>query len=467
LAENTNYIGVAMGLDVTDLKAGLSEANKQIQLANSQFKAAASGMDDWTKSTEGLNAKVKQLDTVLKAQKAKLAGITAEYEKAVREQGENSEAARKLAIQMNNQQAVVNKTERELNNYKETLEQVEDGTIDLAEVTLKNGKAMEKGGKAVKDAGDEAEDAEKKFGGLKAGIAAIGAAIVGAVAGFLSLAESTRESRNEMAKLETSFQTAGLSAENAEKTFTDLYGIMGDEGAAVEAAQQLAKISKGEKDLAANTRILTGVMAEYGNSIPLEGLAEGIAASSSMSSVQGVLADALEWQGVNLDDYNAKLETLATEEERSAYIQKTLTDLYGESADAYRENNAEVIAAQEAQANLNSVMNELGATAEPIMTALKQGFAEVLKAVKDLLAGADFESIKTSIEGGFSTFIEDILPKIVDGFKWIIDNKDALIAGIAGIGTAFAVMNVANMIMGVVKAFKAFKLAQEGATVAQ
>ena len=70
---NESYIGIAMGLDVTDLKAGLSEANKQIQLANSEFKSASSGLEDWTKSTDGLNAKITQLSTVLDLQKRKLA----------------------------------------------------------------------------------------------------------------------------------------------------------------------------------------------------------------------------------------------------------------------------------------------------------------------------------------------------------------------------------------------------------
>ena len=126
-----NYIGVAMGLDVTDLKSGLSEANKQIQLANSEFKAASSGMDDWRKSTEGITAKIKQLDSVLAMQKSKLNGLQAEYDKVAEEQGENSEAARKLKVQLNNQKSVVNTTEKELNNYKETLEKAEDGTIDL------------------------------------------------------------------------------------------------------------------------------------------------------------------------------------------------------------------------------------------------------------------------------------------------------------------------------------------------
>ena len=285
-----------------------------------------------------------------------------------------SKAAVELRTKINNETAALNKSEAEIKKQKAALENLAQEADDA--------------GEAVDDMGDAAEDAGGGLGALGAAggiavgaIAAVGAACVAAVGAFLGLAEGTRESRNEMSKLETSFQTAGLSAENAEKTFTDLYGIIGDEGAAVEASQQLSKISKDEADLAANTRILTGVMAEYGTSIPTEGLAEGMAATAAMGEVQGVLADALEWQGVNLEDYNAKLATLATEEERAAYIQSTLTDLYGASADAYRENNAEIIAANEAQANLNAALNDLGAIAEPIMTTLKTLAADLLTTI--------------------------------------------------------------------------------------
>ena len=48
-------------LDISDLKKNISEANNYIKLANSEFKKASSGMDDWTKSTDGLSAKLKQL----------------------------------------------------------------------------------------------------------------------------------------------------------------------------------------------------------------------------------------------------------------------------------------------------------------------------------------------------------------------------------------------------------------------
>ena len=420
---NNDTLGASFSIDVTDLKAGLAQANRMIRESESEFKAAAAGMDDWRESEEGLTAKIKSLNSITDVQRKKVSALQADYDRMVAEGLDpTSRAAVELRTKINNETAALNKNEAELKKQKQALADLADESKETAD--------------AVEEAGGSFEGLQKA-GGIAAGaIGGVAAACVAAVGAFFGLAESTREARKLMGQLETSFETAGLSAEAAEATFTDLYGIMGDEGAATEAAQQLAKISKDEKDLAANTRILTGVMAEYGNSIPTEGLAEGMAATAAMGSVQGTLADALEWQGVNLDDYNAKLATLATEEERAAYIQSTLTDLYGASADAYRENNAEVIAAQEAQAELNNAMNELGAIAEPIMTTLKTLAADLLttlmpfvqlmgEGLAGALTGAD--GAAENLAAGLSGLIETALQKIIDLAPFLIDTILSLI----------------------------------------
>lgn len=428
-ANNENYIGIAMGLDVTDLKSGLADANKQIQLANSEFKAAASGMDDWTKSTEGITAKVKQLDTVLTLQKKKLSGLQAEYDKVVKSQGENSEAARKLKVQINNQKAVVNATEKELNNYSETLKEAKAGNIDLESATLKSGKALKKQAQAAKESEKSLDGLKSVAGVVAKGILGLGVAAAGLLSGFLSLSESTREVRENFARLDTAFESSGHSAKDAENTYNELYGVLGDTGRATEAAQQLAQMSKDEKDLAANTKILTGVMATYGDSIPTEGLAEGMAATAAMGEVQGVLADALEWQGVNLDEYNAQLATMKTEEERAAFIQSTLTDLYGESADAFKERNKDIIEAREAEAELSRATAELGAIAEPIMTTLKLLAVDLLNAIKPFVELIG-EGLKGALEGTagatdklvqrLSGLLSSLLEKIVVALPTVI-----------------------------------------------
>ena len=46
-------------VDISDLKKGISDANKSIKLANAEFKNATAGLDDWSKSADGLTAKIK------------------------------------------------------------------------------------------------------------------------------------------------------------------------------------------------------------------------------------------------------------------------------------------------------------------------------------------------------------------------------------------------------------------------
>ena len=429
-------LGSSFSIDITDLKAGLAQANRLIRESESEFRAAAAGMDDWTESQEGLEARQTSLNKQIDIQKEKVSALTKEKARIIAEMEKEGKSAEEIAKATDSVNQAITKESKQLDKLKGELSKTEKALNEF-------GEESEEGEKKVKDMGDAAENSGGKLEGLKkAGgvavkaVAAVGAACVAAVGAFLGLAEGTREGRTEMAKLDTAFQTAGLSAQNAEKTFTDLYGILGDEGAAVEAGQQLAKISKDEKDLAANTRILTGVFAEYGNSIPLEGLAEGIAASSKMSSVQGVLADALEWQGVNLDDFNKKLGKLKTEEERSALIQQTLTDLYGESADAYRENNAEIIAAQEAQANLNNALNELGAIAEPIMTTLKNLAADLLTTITPFVSLIG-EGLSRALNGtagaahsmaaGLSGILDAALTMLSDALPFVLDTVIAIV----------------------------------------
>lgn len=366
---NDGRLGASFSIDVTDLKAGLAQANRMIRESESEFKAAAAGMDDWRESQDGLNAKIKSLNSITDVQKKKVNALQAEYDRLIASGIDpTSKAAVELRTKINNETAALNKNETELKQQKKALEDLGKETQETAEEVENMGSSFE----GLKNAGSIAVGA----------LAAVGAACVAAVGAFLGLAESTRETQLAWAKLEASFDSAGHELDNAVDTVFALQGVLGDTDRAVEAANFLAKVSKDEKDLAANTRILTGVFAEYGESIPTEGLAEGIAATAEMGSVQGVLADALEWQGVNLDDFNAKLGEMSTAEERAAYTQKVLTDIYGESADAYREANSALIESNEAQLRLDTALADIGAIALPIMTELKNIASNLLMTIR-------------------------------------------------------------------------------------
>lgn len=410
MASQDNYIGIAMGLDVEDLKSGLAEASKRIGTANAEFKAASSGMDDWQKSTDGLTAKIKQLDAVYSAQKSKLAGLTAEYEKVAKEQGESSTAARNLYIRMKNQEAVVNSTEKELKNYKETLKLAEKGTIDLEKVSLRSGKA-------IQSVGDNAKEASNNFGGfakaIGGGLAAVGGLVAGAVTGFFSLAESTREAREDMAKLTSAFEGAKLGTESAKSTFTDLYKVIGETDTAVEASQQIALLAKSEEEAAKWAGLATGVTATFGDALKPETFYEAANETLKLGEATGAFTQMLEGTGVNVEDFNAHLATLSTEQEKQAYMLEVSEKAMGAAGKAYEETAGSIMDAREAEAQMSLAMQELGEIAEPIMTTLKLLVVDLLEAVKP--------------------FVELIGQGLTEAFKGSSDGASLLAEGIGGI----------------------------------
>ena len=544
-------LGAAFSIDITDLKAGLAEANRLIRASESEFQEAAAGMDDWSDSAEGLQKRVDSLTDQVDIQKEKVSALVKEKQSIIDKmtaEGKSNEEISKAVDGVNKSitresktlsslQGNLEKSKKNLDKFKkaqensrgatdklkDTISDQEDELQDLkkaySDAVLsqgknskeakrlkgeykklsdqigKNKKKLDEAEKSLDETSDAAENAGKKMSGLKtackigaAAIAAVGAAAAGLVVSFLGLAESTQETRTNMNKLETSFKDVGFSATDAQGVFKDLYGILGDEDTAVEAAGNIAELADNEEDLSAWTRIATGVYAKFKDGIPIEGLAEAANETAKVGKVTGSLADALNWttmsqegweralggnkkalkafnravrHGESAEDaFNAALSKCSTEQERQELITATLNELYGETADAYRETNKEVIAANEATLNYNQAMADLGDKARPITTAIRNGFAGVIEKVNALLEDVDWDAITNAINNAFAYFIDTIIPAIINGIQWIIDNKDILVAGIAAVGTAFLAWNVVTMIQGVVSAIKGMTIAQ-------
>ena len=520
-----NEAKIRFSAETKDFDKGVKDANKELAGLRSELKLQEAQMKANGTSVEGLQEKKRNLTEQMEAAQKKTKALSDKLAVAVEVYGENSDEAARLRNQLLQAQTqevnlgraldncnaeikrqeeaskransesgklsdTIDDQEKELEELKEAYvdavlefgegsreakelaRKIKDLSGDLSENQEKMDRAKKKADKldeSMEEAGESAEEAGDGFtvfkgvladlisSGIQSAISGIGSL----VSAFLDLSESTMETRVAMAKLEASFDQAGHEYDYAIDTIYELQGVLGDTDRAVEASNFLAKVSKDEQDLAENTRILTGVFALYGESIPTEGLAEGIAATAEMSSVQGVLADALEWQGINLDEFNAQLEGMATAEERAAFVQETLTGLYGEAADAYRENNAGMIEANEAQLRYNNALAELGEKSEPITTGLKNGWASVFMAVRNLADGVDFAAIGKTIEGAFKWFAQEGIPAIVQGVKdfigWLkeaktwVEEHSALMIGIA---TAIGVVTTAMTLQNAVKAVK-------------
>lgn len=428
---SANEIAGSFTIDIDDLRAGITQANRLMRLANSEFQAATAGMDGWANSADGLTAKQRQLNAQIDIQKQKVSAMQQEYDRVAQELGENSAEAQNLQIRINQETAALNRNQAQLERVNRSLEEMENGADDaggaaedLAENETKAAKAGNDAGKATESLGKKAKAAA--VGGIKA----LAAAAAGLVTSFFASAEATRDYRTEMGKLETAFTSAGKTTEAAKKTYEELYAFMGEEDTAVEAANHLAKLVDNEKDLQKWTNIATGVFATFGDSLPIEGLTEAANETAKVGQVTGPLADALNWAGVSEDKFNESLAACSTEQERQALITDTLNGIYKDASETYKEVNKDVMAANMAQSKLNDSMARVGDMAEPVMTVLKTKAAEALDKVVDLFDGFDKVLSKDMSLGEYGAQVIDRLatsfatgaPKLLETGTKLLDN---------------------------------------------
>ena len=255
--------------------------------------------------------------------------------------------------------------------------------------------------------GNEVDSALGKIGTASLNVvkwvAGAGMALGGA---WLAAIEGSREYRAEMGLLDSSFQAAGHSSTEAKNTYSDLNAVLGDTGQAVEAAQHIALIADNEKEMNELVTIGTGIFSNFGQSLPVEGLFEAVNHTASLGEVQGSLADALEWSGITVEDFNDQLAKCSNEEERQDLIMKTLKDTYGEAATQYQETNKDVIEARKAQERMTDAMAELGRIGEPILTAIKTKVADMALAA--------------------IPHFENFIKKVKDLKKWIKENENTV-----------------------------------------
>ena len=188
-------------VDISDLKKGISDANKSIKLANAEFKNATAGLDDWSKSADGLTAKIKQQNSIVDAEKKKLDllkeqldrlnksqkdgqkvidDLNDKYNEAVKEYGAASDEAKKYAKQLSDAQAAqernaaaaedlnikilnqdtnVKNAAAQLGKYETALDDLKNGTDNAEGATDKFGKSIDDVNKESKNATQEGLDA--------------------------------------------------------------------------------------------------------------------------------------------------------------------------------------------------------------------------------------------------------------------------------------------------------------------
>lgn len=438
-------IGARIGIDgEKSFRDSLSAVNAQLKNLGSEMKAVVSSFTGMEDSEESLTAQGKVLERSIQASadkislltgqseraKAKLDELARELDDATRSFGANSTEAIRAQNAYNKQVRVVNNLESQINSATADMNKMKRQMDSL-------GKSADDLSDDLQDAGREAEAAGSSFKDAFAG-GVIAGAVQSLVSGIVSLVESTKEYNKIMGTLEVSSQKAGYSAEQTQQTYTQLYGVLGDNQSAATAAANLQALKLSQEQLIQMTDGAIGAWATYGDSIPIDSLAESINETVKAGTVTGSFADVLNWAGTSEDDFNKKLEATKTESERANLVLQELSKQgLTQAAEAWRENNAELEAANRASAAWEQTTGRLGTALMPLTTSvtnLGNALLTNLLNVMDGFQNGGVEggfSVITDLINGLQTKLKESLPLMIEsGLQSLVGFTEGLRSGV-------------------------------------
>ena len=378
-----------------EYKKELGEVNQEIGLLSDKMKRADAEFRGQANSIEALTTKNDLLREAQQKQIDKITKLQTAIEDCGEAYGENDEAVMRFKRQLE-------KAETDLIDLNDELSANERYLDEARTSADKCAKSIDEYGKQVKEAADATDDLNGAGGG-KGGIGDLigqlgslkqmlvgGAVVAGLKAAsdaIIGIVDETEEYRKIMGTLETSSQAAGYTAEQTAESYEYLYGVLGDTQTAATTVANLQAIGLAQSDLRDMIDSVIGAWATYGDSIPIDGLAESVNETIQAGQVTGTFADVLNWAGVSEDEFNAKLAAANDSAERAQIVLNQLANQgLPETAKAWRDANEDVVAYNESQMKLDEAMGQLGETLAPVAAGLKEVFAEGVYAAADAVA---------------------------------------------------------------------------------
>ena len=342
---------------------------------------------------------------------------------------------------------------------------------------------VEKAAGDAEEALDDASDSASHFGDVL-GAELVVSGLEGIVSSVSEITEAAKEYDRIMASLEVSSQKSGYSAEDTAKSYQKLYGVLGDDQSAATTLSNLQQIGLSQADLNALIDGAVGSWATYGDSIPIDGLAEAINETIRTGTVTGNLADVLNWGakegetfGVTMRDnseankewnqsvqdaktaedyFNLALQDAGSQAERANLLMQLFADQgLTNAGKQWQEQNEDIVNANQAQADFTDNMSQMSEKLTPVVTEVKDGVNDLLEKLLEMSEGIDLSGVQTAIQNAFDFLINTVMPKISEFFQWANENIDWTAIG-EGINTAFDFF--VNTVIPIVSDFLGFVL---------
>lgn len=310
---------------------------------------------------------------------------------------------------------------------------------------------------------NKAVDGIKSFAKTATGVGVAG--VTALTTAFIALDGATEEYRVNQGKLLTAFADTETGAQGARTAYAELYKVIGDSDTATEAAQALSTLAKSQQDVTKWTRVAAGVVGKFGDGISINSLFQDIGETTVSGSVTGALADALNWLNISEDEFNERLEATGTTAGRTTLILDTLTAAYDGYADAFYQNNTQLVKSRAYQTQVNNTLAKLG---EASATA-KNGVMQLLGAQEDgsyragsalawlndkatafsgWIAGLDMGALATQFDSIFGGVVE----RAGNAIAWCKENSDMLVGGLKLLAGAFVAVKVVTFTSNIISA---------------
>lgn len=511
---------------IQEANRNIKLANAEFKAAASSMDFMADSAEGIEKKLEQLNKVYKAQNTILDAYKEELDKIVKEQGESsaaadnMRIKIANQQAAvNKTAAELATYEKKLDSTEGTLEDVADATEEVTDETKDASEgFTVMKGVLADLAANAIsavvsglKDLGKAAMDAWKDFDDgvdqiiKKTGLTGDAAKEMEESFANVSktiLADST-DIGNAMGELNTRFGYTGQQLEDATVAFLKFADVTGTD--ASDAVADVAKaLTAAGKDLDDYQEILDALtVAGQKSGVSVSKVADGLNKYGAQTRALGLdieeviaLFAQFELAGVNTEAALAGL-TKAT-----AKWQKEGKDAGAELTKTVEAIRTASDASKAAEIAIEAFGNKAGPELADAIQSGRFAFDEFTQAVKDSAGAVDatFEEtqdapdklalavkglktdlaqttnelltefapdIEKAIKSIGRVLKEDIIPAVKDVINWIKKNKTMLLTTLSSLAAGLVALNVVKVITGLVNAFKAFKAAQEGATVAQ
>lgn len=340
-----------------DIVADNSDVEEKLKDTEESVDELGKKQKENQKETEKTTNKYKELTETIKKQEKELSDLKGRYTEAIVNFGKTSTEAEELAGE-------IKTLNSELKDNKKALGDASDEADKLTGSLDDN-----KGGF------DLANVAAGAFAG--AGLAALVGKAIEAAGALISLAEETREYREDLSKLEASYISNNKSIDSARKAYDTLYKIIGETDQTVEAAQQISLLAKSEAEVVKWSELAAGVVGKFGDALQPETFYESANETLKLGEATGAYTQMLEGTGYSVEKFNKGLAKLSTQAEKEAYMLEVTQEILGATATEYNSLTKSTQEARDATNRMEQAQARLGERAEPLVIAwtnLKTGF---------------------------------------------------------------------------------------------